>query len=220
MDDEHLGPDGGFRPPRSFPLVAAIFEGGLAVVALCLGWLFERDPLATFPSDSSEIGRGIAWGVAATLPLLAVLWLCVKCPVRPFRGLLEVIDRLLVPLFRDCRVADLAVISLLAGLGEEMLFRGVIQAAVADWVAAPSGAWVGLAVATLLFGLVHRITTAYAVLAGAIGLYLGGIWLLSEWPLGEQNLLVPIVAHALYDFLALLYLAKLRTPLAASQPPV
>ena len=112
---------------------------------------------------------------------------------------------MLVPLFRECRLLDLAVISALAGLGEEMLFRGVVQQAVADWVDGERGIWVGLALAALLFGLVHMITPTYAVLAGLIGLYLGWIWIATD-----RNLLVPIVTHAAYDFLALVYLVKVR----------
>lgn len=206
MDDNLLGPEEDFRPPENFPLMAAIFEGGLVVVALGLGWLLGVDPLATFPRDWVGVGWGAAWGLAATLPPLAVLWLCMKYPVRPFRELFEVVDTLLVPLFRTCRVADMAVISVLAGLSEEMLFRGVVQALAAGWVEGPLGVWLGLAVAAVLFGLAHRITTTYAVLASVIGLYLGGIWLISG------NLLVPIVAHAAYDFLVLVYLVKLRKP--------
>lgn len=212
MDDDRLPPDEGFQPPRNFPLVAAIFEGALVAVAIGLGWLFSVDPMATFPGEWTEIGWGVAWGVAATLPPLALAWLSLRCPLRAFRELVQVVDELLVPLFGTCRVADLAVISVLAGLSEEMLFRGVIQVAVADRLEGQLGVWVGLAAAAMLFGLFHRITITYALLAGAIGLYLGGIWLISN-----NNLLVPIVAHAMYDFIVLVYLVKIRKPLAASQ---
>ncbi len=199
-----------FPPPRHFALLAAIFEGGLVAVAIGLGWLTGQDPLESFPRTPSGVGLGVAWGAVATLPPLAGLWLCLKFPIRPFAELVRVVDDLLVPLFRQCRLLDLAVISVLAGLGEEMLFRGVIQAVVADWIDGPLGVGVALAVAAILFGLAHRITLTYGLLAGAIGLYLGGIWLLSD------NLLVPITAHAVYDFLVLIYLVRIRKPLAAS----
>ena len=199
-----------FPTPRNFTLVAAIFEGGLAVVAVGLGWLIDRDPLKTFPKTPEEVALGAAWGVAATLPPLVLLWLCLKCPWRPFAELVRIVDELLAPLFRSCRLPELAVISVLAGLGEEVLFRGIIQQAIGDWVGGHFGLWIGLAGAAILFGLAHRITLTYALLAGLIGLYLGGIWLATD------NLLVPIVAHAAYDFLALVYLVKFREPLASS----
>ena len=109
-----------------------------------------------------------------------------------------------MPLFRNCRFLELAVIAALAGLGEEMLFRGLIQAAVAERIGGPCGVWLGLLMAAVLFGLLHPITPTYAVLAGSIGLYLGWLWLACG------NLLAPIVAHGTYDFVALLYLVKVR----------
>jgi uncharacterized protein len=50
----------------------------------------------------------------------------------------------------------------------------------------------------------HWITRTYALLAALVGLYLGGLWL---W---TGNLLVPIVAHALYDFVALIWILRRR----------
>jgi membrane protease YdiL (CAAX protease family) len=114
------------------------------------------------------------------------------------------LDEMLVPMFRDCRYTQLAILAALAGVGEEMLFRGVIQAAAASWIGGPYGIELGLLIAAVLFGLLHFITPTYAALAGLIGLYLGGLWL------AVGNLLTPIVVHGLYDFLALAYLVKGR----------
>ena len=55
-------------------------------------------------------------------------------------------------------------------------------------------------VTSSLFGLAHLVTSSYAVMAGLLGLYLG---VLAVW---HDNLLVPMVVHALYDFVALTYL--------------
>jgi membrane protease YdiL (CAAX protease family) len=189
-------------PPPSdhFPVVAAAFEGALAVSAVGLGWLVGQRPLATLGWDWSAAG----WGIAATLPLLAMLWVCVKSPWRPLRRIVEVLDESIVPLLGHCRVIDLAVIAALAGLGEEMLFRGVVQTAIGGWVGGEAGQWIALAAAAGLFALAHSITVMYLVLAGLIGLYLGGIWL------ATGNLLVPIIAHAMYDFVALVYFVKTR----------
>ena len=205
MDDFISPPNDNHSPPH-FGLLAAAFEGALVVVALGLGWLVGQKPLETFRFSPIDAG----WGALATLPPLALLWLCLKCPLRPVKDLVRVVDELLVPLFRGCGVFELAVISALAGLGEEMLFRGVIQQGVAEWFSGQGGVWIGLAVAAILFGLAHHITTTYALLAGLIGLYLGAVWLITD------NLLVPITAHALYDFLALVYLVKIRRVAAVS----
>ncbi|HEV3237849.1 MAG TPA: CPBP family intramembrane glutamic endopeptidase, partial [Gemmataceae bacterium] len=84
------------------------------------------------------------------------------------------------------------------GIGEEMLFRGFTQAALATWL----GIWWALVLASVLFGLLHAITLTYAVLASLAGAYLGLVWIATD------NLLAVIVAHALYDFVALTYLLR------------
>jgi membrane protease YdiL (CAAX protease family) len=99
-------------------------------------------------------------------------------------------------LFHECNWLELALVALLAGVGEELLFRGVVQHAAAErW-----GAGAGLVIASLAFGFAHPLSLTYIVLAATIGFYLGWLWLASG------NLLVPIVAHGLYDFIALIYL--------------
>jgi membrane protease YdiL (CAAX protease family) len=57
-------------------------------------------------------------------------------------------------------------------------------------------------IASALFGLGHFITPMYALLAGLLGLYLGGLAMIYD------NLLLVMVVHALYDFVALVYLVR------------
>jgi uncharacterized protein len=185
---------------KRFGPMAAVFEASLAVLAVALGWLLGQPPLATFHRDVYHA----AVGVAATLPPLALFWLCLKCPWRPFQTITRIFDEVLGPMFRDCRLAELALIAAFAGIGEEMLFRGVVQPAVAEAIGGPHGVLLGLLIAAILFGLLHPITLTYALLAGLIGLYLGWIWL------ATGNLLTPMVTHGVYDFLALAYLVKVR----------
>ena len=186
---------------KHFPLLAAVFEGCLTPVAIGLGWLLGTPPLATlFHFD----GRDALLGIAAALPPLALFWFCLVCPWRPFAEIAKITVETIVPLFRGCGLVQLAIISALAGLGEETLFRGVVQAAAAQAIGGPYGVWLALLAAAILFGLLHLITPTYGILAGLIGLYLGWLWL------ATGNLLTPIVAHGTYDFLALLYLVKIR----------
>ena len=79
------------------------------------------------------------------------------------------------------------------GIGEEALFRGLVQ----GYLEARMGPGTALLLASALFGLVHPLTRAYVVLAAIFGCYLGWLWLITE------NLMAPVVAHGLYDFLAL-----------------
>jgi membrane protease YdiL (CAAX protease family) len=181
--------------------MAVIFEGGLGVVALLLGWWWGYPPAAAMDTTWLATGQGIV----ASLPMLGLFLICLYLPLRPLVNLRQMVDKSLVPMFRHCQMLEILVISVLAGLGEEMLFRGVLQPAIGDWYGDPGGPWVGLAVSAVLFGLLHPLTPTYAVLAGTIGLYLGLLQMMTK------NLFVPITTHAAYDFLALTYLVKLRS---------
>jgi membrane protease YdiL (CAAX protease family) len=178
-------------------LLAVVFEGGLAGLAWVLGWLIGQPALEHFSWDARDAGLGFA----ACLPMLLLLYLIVRWPLGPLAGVKHFFDEVARPLFGPCTLLELAMISLLAGLGEEMLFRGVLQGALARWL----GPLAGLLLTSLFFGLAHPITATYAVIAFLMGLYLGGLLM------AAGNLLVPIEAHALYDFLALVYLLRVRT---------
>ena len=186
--------------PHNLAIMAMVFEGGLGVIAVGIGWALGR-PLGELIDWTVT---GAVWGAAAALPLMLLLLLCVRVPVRPFSDIAEVIDRMLTPMFRDIGLVNLALISALAGLGEELLFRGLLQQGLADWIGGPAGVWIGLAAASIIFGLFHPVTPTYAVLATLMGAYLGWLWI------DTKNLLVPITAHGVYDFLALAYMVKVR----------
>lgn len=177
--------------PRAIVPLAIVFEGGLLVLALGLGWLLGTPALATLRLTWQAAG----WGVLATAPPLLLMWWLVRTTWAPIRRLNHEIEHTVVPLFAGSTPLQLAAVALAAGLGEEALFRGVLQGALAGWL----GPLTGLALASLLFGLAHLITPAYAILAGALGVYLGALAIYSG------NLLIPILAHALYDCAALMY---------------
>lgn len=204
MTDEETSDSTG-RPgldPGAVLVAAVLFEGGLAPLALALGWLLGRSPLQGF---SWSIRDGFL-GVLAAMPMYAMFQLLVRWPIRPLERIRLFFEAELVPLFGARPDSDLALIAIAAGVGEEMLFRGVVQAALSQWL----GSWEGLAVASLLFGLVHPISMTYMLVAGLLGAYLGLVWILTG------NLLVVMIAHALYDFLALRALLRGRL---LSPPP-
>jgi membrane protease YdiL (CAAX protease family) len=185
----------------NFVVGAALIEGLLGGLAIVLGGWLGYPPAQmihwTVPA--------LLWGLAASLPMAAFLWVCHRFPIGPLGDLLRVVDELLAPLFRHCTTLELALLALIAGFSEEPLFRGLIQSALSDGFGGGSwGVWTALAVASLLFGLAHFITYSYLVMAALMGLYLGWLWIESG------NLLIPIIAHALYDFLALLYVVRKR----------
>lgn len=74
-----------------------------------------------------------------------------------------------------------------AGLGEEMLFRGVLQYELGTRF----GDIVAVFVASVIFGALHAVTPLYAFLASLASVYFGYLYLSSG------NLAVPIATHAL-----------------------
>jgi membrane protease YdiL (CAAX protease family) len=144
--------------------------------------------------------RGLAWGIVATAPLLLGLRWTLRTRWPPLARLVRLTEARLAPIFARSGAADLALVAALAGLGEEALFRGAIQTALAGHLPV----WAAVAVTAVVFGLAHFLSPAYAVLATIIGAYLGWLFVLSG------NLLAPVVAHALYDLVALTVLAGVK----------
>lgn len=191
--------------PGRMTLIALAFEGGLGALALAIGWLLSHSP-AIGMSLESESAReqlaAIGWGLAATLPLLVALALLDRFPIGPLKSLKEIAHDLIARLFRGASYLQLAVISLAAGFGEELLFRGLVQAGVARLIGGEIGPWIALVIASVLFGVCHWLNTTYALLAMLAGLYFGLLLMLSG------SLWTPIIAHAAYDFIALVYLVR------------
>ncbi len=114
--------------------------------------------------------------------------------------LVHTVEHKVAPLFAGRTAGELALVAVLAGIGEEAFFRGVLQ----TWLDGRFSGAVAIALAGAVFGAAHWLTTSYAILAALVGIYLG--WLF----LGSGNLLVPIVTHALYDFVALCILVRVK----------
>ena len=65
-----------------------------------------------------------------------------------------------------------------------------------------SGVLSGILITGLVFGLLHYLSTTYAIYAFLTGIYLGIIYQASG------NLYIVMAIHALYDFIALVYLVE------------
>jgi membrane protease YdiL (CAAX protease family) len=141
---------------------------------------------------------GLLWGVCATLPLLLGLVWMLRSRVGPVQRLVALVLEHLGPMVAPQSLAGLAALALVAGVSEEVLFRGVIQPGLSRWL--PLGA--ALIVTSLMFGLVHFASRTYAIFAALMGVYLGALFQLAE------NLFAPIIAHALYNFVALVWVAR------------
>jgi membrane protease YdiL (CAAX protease family) len=241
-DDEQATPDSLFR-------TAVAVEGGLGVVALLLGYLFGPDPrmLVPTPEQVAPLVGGLLLGVLATFPLLLLMAVIRRIKHPAIKELDQLSEHPMIELMLKLGPWELLVISLCAGVGEELLFRGWLMPAISQLLQADavrllpaveegtvrqwwafggyaaevaSGtseysafSWVGFTswwaqsvgweltaawvVSSVAFGFVHPISKLYIAITGLMGLYFGVLLILSG------NLLIPIVAHALYDAIQL-----------------
>lgn len=175
----------------AFALAGTAFLG---VIAFAVAFFFNIplwNLIAGSPAD-------IVIGVAATVPLTAMLaW---------FMGTsIPVLVR-----FRDAQIdffsqlqfrltpLRIIILSLFAGVFEELLFRGVIQTGLERALNEP----IALIAASIVFGILHWHSAIYALIAAIMGLWLGALYIMTD------NLLAPMITHALYDMAAFGFAAK------------
>lgn len=181
------------RLPAADPFViAVVFEGALIPLALVLAIPLGLRPWQAFGASPGTVFLA----AAATAPLIAALAVSARVGAAWFEDVGTLVRPLIESVFRGRGVAAVVVVSALAGIGEELLFRGVIQTG----VSASFGAWPGLFLASVLFGLMHALSRTYFVLATFMGLYLGALYQATD------NLLLPVIVHGLYDAIAIGYL--------------
>jgi membrane protease YdiL (CAAX protease family) len=177
-------------------------EGGLLAAAVLVGLVLDEP----FWMDGTVDPAAVAGGIVSGILLLGVAVGAVEAPLRFMAAIRTDVDRVMV-LFHRATVVDFLAISLLAGAGEEALFRGVLQPAVAAHLGTP----MAILLVSVAFGLMHCVSRSYVIFSGALGAAFGFMYAASG------NILVPMVAHAAYDFVALVYGVRLRPRLAGSR---
>jgi membrane protease YdiL (CAAX protease family) len=186
------------QPPQSEPLThsqfligAGLFEGGLLLIALLLGALVDVRPTGQLTWSLTDLGLGLV----ATAPMLLMLAAGYLSSSKGIRQIREFLREAIGPFLDQCRLIDLFLLAVLAGVCEEILFRGFLYEWIRGW-----NPPIAILFTNLLFGLAHSITPLYAMLAALIGLYLTALMSVGSSP----NLLIPVTAHTTYDFIAFL----------------
>lgn len=155
----------------------------------------------TSPPGWSALGWIDWWAVPAGALLGVAFYLFgyvfTRLPGRHASSMKTLIQ-LLHRLFKNFGWFDIILVSCLAGIGEELLIRGVLQSWLVDYV----GAVVGILLASVVFGLMHNLSKAYVVLTAVLGCFFG----LALYVTG--SMLLVIVAHAVYDVLAFFIIVK------------
>lgn len=168
--------------------LAVAGESLLAVGAAA--WICLRAIPASWTGGSWVVAALAGLAAAAVLVAVNLALLCRAPDVAGVRSVRRLYRDTLRPLFATVGLRDVVVISVAAGVGEELLFRGALQAEA------------GLAAASVVFGLLHiggRDTVVFGVWVMVMGAGLG--WL----AVVTGGLLAPIVAHGVYDAVAIAY---------------
>lgn len=165
----------------------------LSAVALALIWprgspLEHPEPRLVLDSSSAHL-----WSLCIGLVFGGFLVLGSRLSVQRY-GWARRLHVELRPFARELSPLAIVVLALLSSLGEELLFRGLLQP------------WLGLWVQALLFGLAHQLPGPsrwiWAGWAFLVGLALGALFELTG------SLLGPLAAHALVNGLNLSFLKR------------
>ena len=176
-----------FKESNRLIVVALVGEGLLGGVAVA--WIRLRE--LGIEAGDPVVGIGLGLGAAGLLALVNYAVLRLAPAIQPVRAIRRLYREMLRPLFATVRPLEVVGVSLAAGVGEELLFRGAVQAEF------------GLVVASVLFGLAHiggRSSVIFGLWVAVMGFGLGGLAHLAG------GLLAPIVAHAAYDAVAISYI--------------
>ncbi|MCA9038741.1 MAG: CPBP family intramembrane metalloprotease [Planctomycetaceae bacterium] len=182
---------------RNFLGTAYRIQVGMILIALAIGGFLTTPPWKLFEWSQPAL----LLGTLGTLPLaLFMLFL----ELLPFEGLRRIQDLLVhkvAPLVADATVKKLFVLALLVGVGEELIFRGIVQ----NFLMVHIDVHLAILISSIIFAFCHFISPTYIILVFGISLYLGysSIWFSNN---AEMNLVPPILIHTFYDFFAFLYI--------------
>jgi uncharacterized protein len=196
--------------PTMITATALAAYGGLVAIALLVGSWWGVNPWGEITWTQSALAANaiaVLQGLVAALPLILLLVVFDRWTPWLLRPLKESVDREVVPLLMYSTLGDFLLISIAAGFGEELFFRGLLQMGLQqelEHLDIEHAPWIAIALASLLFGVCHWINREYALAAGIVGVYLGALFYFSG------NLLAPITTHAVYDFIAMWYLVILK----------
>ena len=176
------------RTTRSeFLNLVGLVQGTVLLLAILLALVLGVQPWRTISFAPMEI----LLSVLGVLPMFLAFYAS--------GSLNDLVVRMFGRPLSTLSVADMALVAVVVGIGEEVLFRGVLQTALGR-----ESAMFGLVAANLLFAACHAVNRTYFVTAFLVGCYLSSLMLAGD----DDNLLRPIVAHTVYDFVAFLMIRR------------
>lgn len=191
-------------------MMGVVVEGGLVLLALLCAWFgffAQEQTLGLIPSYSTaDWIRIVGWGLLATIPMLIYLLVFHFWTPSFFQPMQSFIDAKLKPIFKNASLLEMLLLSLMAGFCEELFFRWCLQGGMTSFLVSKMGLMsalvVGVVISSLIFGGCHWVNATYGITTLLVGVYFG---LVMIW---TGSWLVPAIAHALFDFVAMIYIAR------------
>ena len=180
--------------------MAVVFYGLLLLVAWLLGgWWLGLDLVVWHDGWGQPVwvdaligvGIGVATVIASRIFERTMEW--ARVLTREFRKILG-----------GLTTGQVAVFAVTSGVAEEVFFRGFLQQALSEvWI---GNEWIGLVVASLIFGLIHigpdrEKFLPWTIMAVVLGFVFGLVYM---W---TGNIIAPVVAHFTINFFNLLHIA-------------
>ncbi len=188
-------------PPGVSTGMAVVFYGIMIIIAVAIGgwWLnldliewHNRWETALWLDVLLGAGLGVVTVIASRILEHTTQW--ARVLGEEFRKILG-----------NLSPTQVMVLAVTSGVAEEVFFRGFLQQALSElWL---QNDWLGLVVASLIFGLIHvgpdrKKFLPWTIMAVVMGFGFGLLYLYTG------NILAPVVAHFTINFFNLLHIAR------------
>ncbi len=166
----------------------------LVLLGIGLWWVSGRALSDLISVDLRQIGLGLAIGTGLSVVVGIVFYSFPKVS----EALVRAQGHNLKFLENRLSIGAIIVISIGAGVGEEVLFRAGVLSLASDYMAMP----LAILLSSLLFALVHLAKPIISAIIFGIGCFFAVVYVQTG------SLLAIIIGHALYDVFALWYVQK------------
>lgn len=180
---------------QAAPNFSLILLSQVAIVAAGGGLLWALG--VPLPTANISLLKAIAVGTLLAIATFLLFVLVYRFGGKFAQSLLNDLQRVSW-IFKGYSWAHISCVAALAGMGEELLFRGFLQ----TWLASHIPIAWAILLASIIFGLLHYLSHAYFTCTILMSIALGVGYYLTD------SLLMVIVWHGVYDFIALAALIK------------
>lgn len=175
-------------------IMVTLIESIYGWASIAYAWYFKGSLWFVFGPGFVYSYNECLLGIWTLIPLLFSIIIVKQFEFYP--GINNITNRSVLFIFgKDFRPfmvgCSALVLALVAGIGEEMFFRAIIQEELSVLMSEP----IGIIISVLLFGAMHAITFGYAILASLAGLYFSWLYIACG-----RSILVAAVSHTLYDW--------------------